>query len=203
MNLLELDDAVTEIVVFGKQAKQAAAIEREVSRYLKAEGLALKAIPWDRYNELIAYIAKARVIYDLIYVFITVLASFIVFNTLMMVVTERTKEIGMLTALGLTPRETRGLFLWEGAIIACLGSLIGVVVGGICNWLLSGFGLDISKLTGMLGKSFLMAPKIYTSFRFADLFFALILGVTVTLLAAYLPARRAAQLKPTLALRTI
>ena len=203
MNLLDLEDAVTEIVVFGRDVGQTGAVQRTLESYVKKNGLQIKAVPWYQFNEMIAYVNKAKGIYLLIYLLIAFLASFVVFNTLMMVVAERTREIGMLTALGLAPGQTKQLFLWEGANVAVLGSLIGAALGGVGNWLLSRIGFDLTKMMNAFGKELLMPSVIYSKFSLFDILFSFVLGVAVTMIACYLPARRAALLKPTEALRTI
>lgn len=203
MGLLDLEDMVTEIVVFGESTGQTAHLQGTIGRYLKEADLKLKLVPWNQYSELIAYMSKAKAIYFTIYLFVVLLASFVVFNTLLMVVSERTREIGMLSALGLAPRAIRQLFLWEGGLIAVLGSAAGVLLGGGINGLLSRTGMDFSKTARELGKEMLFAPRLYPKFTLSVLIFAFVLGVSITMLAAYLPARRAGKLQPTEALRTI
>ncbi len=203
MSLLELPDMVTEIVVFGKDTDSTKSLSGVLHRYLTDSGENLKVIPWNQYNEMIAYLEKVKGVYNLFYIFMILLASFVVFNTLMMVVAERTREIGVFAALGMTGREIRQLFLYEGLIIAVMGSLAGTVIGGVSNLLLSRTGIDISKSLGAMPPELTMLPKIYPSFDLGILFFSFGLGVAITMLAVFIPARRAALLKPTEALRTI
>lgn len=203
MPLLDFDDAVTEIIVFGENINQTPQLQQTVNALNQKEKLDLKVIPWNTYNEFIAMLPKYRSIMMIVFIFIALLASFVVFNTLTMVVAERTREIGMLTALGFTTGSIRKLFLLEGSILAVLGSLAGTVLGGLANYVFSIYGIDFSESMRAVGQDFLMSPVIYTKFSFGDLFYGLIIGIVVTIIAAYLPARRAALLKPTEALRTI
>jgi ABC-type lipoprotein release transport system permease subunit len=146
---------------------------------------------------------KYRAIFMIIYAFIALLASFVVFNTLMMVVAERTREIGMLTALGFTAASIKKLFLLEGSILAVIGSISGVILGGLANYAFSIHGIDFSEQMKVINQDFVMSPVIYTKFSFGDLAVGFMIGVIVTIIAAYIPARRAALLKPTEALRTV
>ncbi len=203
MPLLELDDAVTEIVVFGSSIDKAAELEKTLNNYLKTENLSLKVTPWDQFSEMITMIVKARAIYTLIYIFIAILAAFVVFNTLMMVVAERTREIGMLAALGFTPRGIKLLFLTEGMLVAAIGSLIGALLGGFSNLLLSRVGLDFSEAMQGMDAEIMMSPKIFFSFSVTDILIGFIIGFVVTLVAAYIPSRKASKLLPTEALRTM
>ena len=203
MGFLEMEDMVTEVVVFGQSIGKTGIIEREVSTLLAAGNERLEVITWDQYNQFIVMLGQTRVIYNGLYVLMLLLASFVVFNTLMMVVAERTKEIGMLTALGMTPREIKYLFVLEGVTIALIGSGIGTILGGLLNWFLSQTGIDISQTLRIAPSELTIAPKIFPAYSLAVLLFSFGLGVVVTTVAAYLPARRAAALKPTEALRTI
>ena len=203
MNLLELPDAVTEIVVFTDRVEKTRELQKTVATYLGRKGLRYAAISWTEHNEIIAYIERSKGLYSLIYLAFVVLASFVVFNTMMMIVSERTREIGMLSALGFAPGGIRRLFLAESLLVAAGGSLLGVLFGGAVNWALSKVGFDLSAYMETSAPAMMLTPRIYPSFKVVDLFFAALLGVVVTMVAAYLPARRAARLHPTEALRTI
>lgn len=203
MNLLEMEDMVTEVVVFGPNARKIGNIQQELQSYLNNGSEKLKVIPWNQYNQLVVTMEQMRVVYNVFYILMIILASFVVFNTLMMVVAERTKEIGMLTALGMNSRDIKYLFIFEGLSIALIGSAIGTCLGGLLNWILSRTGIDISQTLRVVPPEMTFAPRIYPSYNLSVLLFSFVLGVLVTTLAAYLPARRAASLKPTEALRTI
>lgn len=203
MEFLEMDDMVTEIVVFGQDVDETRTIQRELENYLATGNERLKVIAWDQYNQLIAMLDQTRALYNFLYALMLLLSSFVVFNTLMMVVAERTKEIGMLAALGVTPREIKLLFVFEGLMIALIGSAIGTFIGGLANWIFSQSGIDISPMLSTAPAELTIAPKLYPSYSLPVLLFSFVLGVVVTTAAAYLPARRASSLQPTEALRTI
>ncbi len=203
MLLLDMDDSVTEIIVLGETLSKTHAIKTEVERVVHTLPGAPIVVPWDEYSELMSFMSQAKAMYAVIYVLLVALASFVVFNTLLMVVSERTREIGMLAALGLTPQSIRRLFLIEGTILAVSGSFLGALLGGIFNLWFGSVGLDISKMTQDLGGEFLFAPRIYPTTSLSVMMFSFALGVAVTMVAVYIPARHAGKLKPTEALRTI
>jgi ABC-type transport system, involved in lipoprotein release, permease component len=205
MSLLELPDMVTEIVVFGNGTGNAVSLMSTLQRYLALDQdtRRLKLIPWNKYSEIISAWEKVKTICNLVYILILFLASFVLFNTLMMVVAERTSEIGVLSALGMTTWNIRMSFILEGLIIAVVGSSLGTLTGGSINWFVSRSGIDITKSMSMSPSEMTVLPKLYPSYSLEVLLFSFVLGIVVTVLAAYIPARRAASLKPTEALRTI
>jgi putative ABC transport system permease protein len=97
---------------------------------------------------------------------------------------ERTNEIGLLRALGLTPSKVARLFLLEAVFIACLGGLVGVAAG-------LGIGTFIR----------ILVPDLPIATPARAVVAALVMSLAVGVASGYLPARRAAQLDPVEALR--
>lgn len=219
MGLLDMDGSVTEVVVFGKSAGLASRLEAEVRRALAemagasagsgasvSAGASLRGlavVPWNEHNELIAFVSKAEAIYTVIYVFLVILASFVVFNTQLMVVSERTREIGMLSALGLSPESVRRLFTIEGAILAVAGSAGGALLGAVFNVWFGRVGIDLTGVTQAMSSEILLTPRLYPIADYRVLLYSFVLGVAVTTMAVYIPARAAGALKPTEALRIV
>jgi putative ABC transport system permease protein len=109
----------------------------------------------------------------------------------------------MMSALGLKSREILYLFTMEGFMIGILGSSVGVILGGILTKIFSIVGIDYSAaMEGMTG-GLLLEPIFYPVFSLENLFFCFILGVIVVTIACIIPARMAARLEPTEALRQI
>ena len=100
-------------------------------------------------------------------------------------VNERTAEIGLAKALGASPRQILGLFLFEAAVLSLAGGALGVATGMGIAWLLP---LAVPGLPVHTRPSFVLA--------------ALVVSLGVGLLSGVLPARRAAALDPVEALRT-
>ena len=156
---------------------------------------------WDRGNSIIEYLQIGRNIYNLVYIFVILLACLVVINTLLMIVKERTSEIGMLSALGLRSREILILFILEGFILGLIGSFLGVIGGGIITKVLSIVGIDYSAALADVEADLLMRPVFYPYFKLSNLFYSFILGVIITTITAVIPAKKAADLNPTEALR--
>lgn len=108
-----------------------------------------------------------------------------ILTIMMIAVTERTSEIGLLLALGATRRQIVILFLGEAAILAAIGGIAGLI-----------FGAGGAHLLGVI------IPAIPVSTPIFYVALAESLAITIGLIAGVLPARRAAKLDPIEALRT-
>jgi putative ABC transport system permease protein len=115
------------------------------------------------------------------------MACLSVLNTLAMSVEERTREIGILSALGWSPRRILALILSEGVLLAAIGGVVGIVLGLIGNRLLVALVLPGSGLTAQATVGIALV--------------GLAASVVVGSVGAVWPAWRAARLVPAAALR--
>ena len=204
--ILEMPGEVTELLLITSDHNKAASVLPGLNELFSREDESGKYLLqlWNKDYDLIEMFDFAAEIYNSIYVFIIILACFVLVNTLIMIVNERTREIGMMSALGLKGREILYLFTMEGVIIGILGSAVGTVLGGILTKVCSVVGLDYSAaFEGVDTTVWLMSPIYYTVFSLENLVFCFTLGVIVVTIACIIPARKAARLEPTEALRQI
>ena len=112
--------------------------------------------------------------------FAVIIAVLGIVNTLMLSVFERTREIGLLRAVGMTRRQTRRMIRWEAVIIAVFGGVLGILVGTLLGFIavqampdsfITDFGIPVSNFVIIL-----------------------VMCIIAGVLAAILPARRAARL---------
>ncbi|HVE91753.1 MAG TPA: FtsX-like permease family protein [Actinomycetota bacterium] len=117
--------------------------------------------------------------------------SFIIFNTFSIIVAQRTREFGLLRALGASNRQIMRVVVAEalatGVVASVVGLGLGVLVAGALKSLLSAFGLDL--------------PDSGTVLLPRTVIVALVVGIFVTLAASVLPARKAGRVPPMAALR--
>ena len=200
--LLYLNDESTELLLVTNDRDQADNYLPAVRNYLEQNGgEQYLAQSWKGGNSFIQLLEVSETIYNFIYLFLVLLSSIVVINTLVMIVKERTQEIGMMSALGLKSREILQLFILEGSAMAVIGSFVGAISGGALNYYLSGVGFDYSAAFEDI--DVLMNPVIYPTFKIEHMVFAFVIGVVVTTITAIIPARRAAKMDPTEALREI
>jgi ABC-type lipoprotein release transport system permease subunit len=112
-------------------------------------------------------------------------------NTMIMVINERIRELGMLRALGMKDGDIHVLFLLEAAGIGLLGSIIGTVLGIALNFYLVGHGIDY----GFLMREMDLAYRIQSIFRGAwnlrGILITFISGVVLSVVVAWFPTKRA------------
>lgn len=159
---------------------------------------------WEEFRGfLLAAIENERVLMGIMLSLVLVVAGFTIFAILSMMVTEKRRDIGILAALGATPRGIQQLFLMIAFWDALLGGLLGAVLGtwgaieidSIERWLSRTFGVQIFNRDVYL---FDFIPSVVQPLWVATI----VLGAFVcALLFAAIPAWRAARLDPLQALR--
>mgnify|MGYP006277471663 CR=1 FL=1 len=134
---------------------------------------------------------------------LSLLAGFGVANTVMFTVLERTREFGVLTAVGLKPRRLALLILMESILASLVGFAIGGVAGYGVNAYLARFGIDLSfypeSFSGPIG----MPHVLYAETSGWYWLYGLSVVILTALVAAWYPARRATKLEPTEAMRHV
>lgn len=134
---------------------------------------------------------------------IILIASIGILNLMMMAVFERTREMGVLAALGMKGRQVMGLFLLEGTLIGIVGAFIGCLVGGLLLGLLGQVGIDLSVAAGMGEMTALMGNRLYPRVTLNAIIIRGVVVAFVAILASLYPAWQAARREPAEALRHI
>lgn len=127
-----------------------------------------------------AQVDQIIVVFQGFLVLAIIIAAIGIVNTLALSVLERTRELGMLRAIGMTRRQVKRMIRTESVIIALFGALLGVVVG-------VGFGIALQQALSDEGIGTLALP-------WAQLIAYVVVAAIIGVLAAVLPARRAARL---------
>ncbi|MDR1970367.1 MAG: FtsX-like permease family protein, partial [Treponema sp.] len=149
----------------------------------------------------VAMMQQSMMIFVVVYLVFLIVASFLIVNTVVMIIHERIKEIGMMGSLGMTRREIVQVFFFEAVFLSVLGSLAGCVVGGIATWVFSFFPLDFNAMMGGGFKDFPMAGTMVMSFDPAILLQGFIFGVVISSICTLIPSLKSAFVEPVEALR--
>ena len=137
-----------------------------------------------------------------IFVFIIILAlGFGIVNTMLMAVMERTKEIGMLMAVGMNKRKIFFMIIFEAVMLTVTAGVIGAVIGSLVTKYFETTPINLSILAKGLEK-FGFASQVYTSLSMETLVTIFILVVITGIISAIYPALRALKLNPAEATRT-
>ena len=136
-------------------------------------------------------------------VIILVIAGIGILNLLLMAVYERTREIGVLGALGMKPRQISLLFILEGAMMGLVGVAFGVVLGLLINGLLGQVGIDYSQFSSLTEYTALISGRVYPTLGLEKLLQRALTVLIIAVLAAFYPAREAAQSEPAEALHYV
>jgi lipoprotein-releasing system permease protein len=124
---------------------------------------------------------------------IILLAGFGIFNVLTMSVLSKVKEIAILRSMGYRRFDISAIFLWQGALIAAAGSLLGCLLGALMTWGVSHIPIRIRGL--------LYADHFLVTWDWRHYVFATLLAILAVFIASYVPARRAAELPPVVTIR--
>jgi lipoprotein-releasing system permease protein len=124
---------------------------------------------------------------------IILLAGFGIFNVLTMTVLSKIKEIAILRSMGYRRGDISAIFLWQGALIATTGSVIGCVLGALLTLAVSHIPLHVR---GLLFTDYFPVASDWHHYLWATL-----LAIIAVAIASYVPARRAAELPPVETLR--
>lgn len=188
-----LDSAVTGIEVRTTSRWAAAGVATQLDSAL---GFPYRTVDWGEQNaSLFSALKLEKFAMTVILLLIVIVAAFNIVSTLTMVVRDKTREIGILKAMGLRAGSVRNVFLLQGAVIGLVGTLIGLLVG-----IATGIALDRYRLIPL-------NPQIYfidhlpVSMQILDTVVIVLASVTIATIATLYPARQAARLFPVEAIR--
>jgi ABC-type lipoprotein release transport system permease subunit len=156
-------------------------------------------VTWEKANELILQTEQFAGAYmTALYLIVLAVTASVIVNTLIMAVFERTREIGILSAIGMKGRRIMAMFFAESSLLAVGGIVIGLALGGLLVLYATKVGFYIGNL-GITG--ILFGDRIYGYLQLSDVVRLSVLAFVVTLLAGLLPAWMAARMEPVEALR--
>jgi ABC-type lipoprotein release transport system permease subunit len=197
------DDEATQMALFLADQRDADA----VAARLEAPGPELIALPWHRSRpELAGFIAMKVAGAQLMEVIVMVLVAAGIFNTLFVSVMERTREFGIMLAIGFSPGMLFSLVMLESLWLGLVGLVAAAFVTAGPYYYLATTGVDISAQLGISGSE--VAGVALASVMRADIYpeNALIIGsaaLLATLLSGLYPAWQAGRVEPVESIRLV
>jgi ABC-type lipoprotein release transport system permease subunit len=199
-SLFGLDGQVTEIVVSLKQI----GLEPGVMDAIETSTPGYEIESWETsIPDLKKTMDMKTGVMGVFGVFMLGIAAIGILNLLMMAVFERTREIGIVGALGLKPREITFLFLLEGILIGLLGAAFGAALGTAINGILGVYGLDYSQFADLTEYTALISGSIYPQLVPLKVFQHAVTVAVISALAALYPAIEASRREPAEALHYV
>jgi lipoprotein-releasing system permease protein len=129
---------------------------------------------------------------------IVLVSTFNVASSLVVLVRERMKDIGVLAALGLAPSQLRSVFLLYGGGLGVVGGFAGVIVGSLIAWTITEF--ELIRFDPEMAAIYFISSVPFRV-ELGDVLAVLGFTLLVTLVSCWLPAQRAASIRPARALR--
>ncbi|MEM8767929.1 MAG: FtsX-like permease family protein, partial [Pseudomonadota bacterium] len=194
-----LEDEVHSIVLRTTDLERAPEL---VARLKEAVPPTLTVRNWDQVlPEVKQGIEVDRIGGRIMYGIIMSLVVFSVINSFIMTVFERTREFGMLLAIGMKPRRIIFMLQWEALFVSLLGIALGLVLAvGLTLWLMD-VGIYLGEAIQEYAQQFYMPERMYPALSLEALLVSPVVLIIGTQLAALLPALRIRRLKPVEALR--
>ncbi len=157
---------------------------------------------WKEISPEMSLLTESMDSYMYIFILIILLGlCFGIINTMLMAVLERTKEIGMLMAVGMNRRKIFRMIMFESVMLTLTGGLLGVILGSLITKFFETRPIDVSAFSEGLEK-YGYATKIYTTLRPDMLVIITVLVIITGMISAIYPARKALKLNPAEATRS-
>ncbi|MBI5352135.1 MAG: ABC transporter permease [Chloroflexi bacterium] len=190
----------TEVAIFLERLGQESAVIKEMKPGLP--GYEIESFQAN-YPDLASAINTKGGVMDVFSVIIIAIAGVGILNLLLMAVYERTREIGVLGAMGLKPNQISLLFILEGIMIGLVGVAVGIVFGLALNGGLRSVGLDFSSYSNVASYMALIQSRIYPTWGIEKLLMRASMIAIISALAALIPAFEAGRREPAEALHFV
>jgi ABC-type lipoprotein release transport system permease subunit len=202
--LMEMEGAVTEIDLKYRDYRSAAKTNAALASGVLAAFPELTVVSWKELSaDYLAISSTKKGGSNVMLFLVFIIAAVGVSNTMLMTIYERTRELGMMRALGMRDRDIRRIFLLEAGGIGLIGSVVGVGLGCAVNAVMVSRGIDLSGLVDMssMDIGYRITSVMHSAWNVPVIIVALVAGVLACVAVAILPVRRALKLQITDCLR--
>lgn len=196
--ILDTEPIVHEIVIRTEHSDHI----DSVKSVLLAKFPGLQVESWSDIAPELAYISETTALWSYIFVGIILFALlFGITNTMLMSVVDRTREFGVLLAIGMKKWKIFSMIILETIFLSLTGGFAGMLIGGLSIMYYNRSGMDLSAISTSL-ESFGASAMLYPALPLAMYIILTIMIVIAANIAALLPAWKATHLVPSEAIRT-
>jgi ABC-type lipoprotein release transport system permease subunit len=159
---------------------------------------------WEEMNKLIILVEQmSNAMMFFFNLMVLGVTSTVIMNTLLMAVYERTREMGILGALGMKAKQVKALFLTEATLLAVGGVLAGLVIGIPLVLYFTQIGFVVGDVGISANSGIMFGNKIYPdATNLVDVVSVSLAGILITIASGYYPASQAAKMEPVDALQS-
>jgi len=198
-NMIGADSGYHEIAVLMKDDMQTDA----PAQTFRSQFPGLKVETWEEISPATALMSgMTDYVLSILMTVLMLGLAFAIINTMLMTVMERTRELGMLMAIGMNKRRTFSMLMYETIILSFLGCPIGMGIAWLTIHYFGTHGIDLSSFSKGL-ENFGFSTMVYTSLRSTSYIQVSIMVLITAILAAIYPGLKAIRLKPAEAIRHI
>ena len=199
-----MQGAVHEVVVIADSLRNINAIKTSVETALSSlnEKKPLMVLDWDELMPGLRQSIEMDLISGLIfYLLLVLVVAFSILNTFLMAIFERTREFGVLMAIGTTPGRLTKVLLIESMTMTLIGIVTGIIVGSLITLYFQVHGIDFSGASELLSQ-FGITGRMYPKLSWLSAISGPLAVLMITFLAALYPALKVRRLQPVEAMRT-
>jgi ABC-type lipoprotein release transport system permease subunit len=193
-----MNGAVHEVVILGKSLKQVQGLKSSVAADVKNmhDEDQLVVLDWmELIPGLIQAIQMDLVSGFIFYIILIIVVAFSILNTFLMAVFERTREFGVLLAVGTTPGRLAKLLIFESSTITIIGIALGIILGSLVTWYFQVHGILISGASELM-RHYGLPERMYPQLSVLSITIGAGIVLIITMLTALYPAFKARRLRP-------
>ncbi|MDY6951814.1 MAG: FtsX-like permease family protein [Thermodesulfobacteriota bacterium] len=196
--------AAHEVVVMGNSLGSVPDIERHVAAAMKGKDKTanLVALDWKELMPGLIQAIKVDLVSGFIfYIILIVVVAFSILNTFLMAIFERTKEFGVLMAMGTTSARLTKILLIESATMTLVGIALGIVAGIVVTWYFQIHGIVISGASEIM-RQYGLPERMFPRLSLLSVSIGPAVVLVITVLTALYPAFKVRRLRPVEAMRS-
>ena len=192
-SFLGMDGSVTEIDVILPTHAEVDSEVQKIQATLDANGATnLEARSWRALAKDYLAIAEAkRGGTGIILFLVFIIAAVGISNTMLMAMYERTRELGMMRALGMKDNDIRLSFIIEAGGIGLVGTLVGIALGACINIFIANVGIDIGFMLRDMDMGYRIQSIMRGTWSFKSFVMTFVSGITLSMIVSIIPIRRA------------